>query len=82
MPLVSPIKIRYKGYNEGDKMKTNNNLDFNNLKKETIDIGMTYEDVLLFYVRYYSRMSNEGKLAVENEISKIGKILDNKKEIK
>jgi hypothetical protein len=40
-------------------MKTNNNLDFNNLKKETIDIGMTYEDVLLFYVRYYSRMSNE-----------------------
>ena len=63
-------------------MKTNNNLDFNNLKKETIDIGMTYQDVLLFYVRYYSRMYNEGKLAVENEISKIGKILDNKKEIK
>jgi hypothetical protein len=22
MTLVSPIKIRYKGYNEGDKMKT------------------------------------------------------------
>jgi hypothetical protein len=30
-------------------MKTNNNLDFNNLKKETIDIGMTYEDVLLMF---------------------------------
>jgi hypothetical protein len=56
-------------------MKTNNNLDFNNLKKETIDIGMTYEDVKLFYVRYYSRMSNEGKLAVEKKYLKLRKIL-------
>ena len=62
------------------KMETNKNLDFNNLKKETIDIGMKYADVLLFYVRYYSHMSYKGKLAVEKEISKIAKILDNKKE--
>lgn len=61
-------------------MKTKENLDFNNLKKETIDIGMKYQDVLLFYVRYYSHMSYEGKLAVEKEISKIAKVLDNKKE--
>ena len=61
-------------------METNKNLDFNNLKKETIDIGMKYADVLLFYVRYYSHMSYKGKLAVEKEISKIAKILDNKKE--
>ena len=63
-------------------MKANKNLDFNNLKKETIDIGMNYEDVLLFYVRYYSHMTHEGKLAVEKEISKIAKILDNKEEKK
>ena len=62
------------------KMETNKNLDFNNLKKETIDIGMNYADVLLFYVRYYSHMSYEGKLAVEKEISRIAEILDNKKE--
>jgi hypothetical protein len=61
-------------------MKANKNLDFNNLKKETIDIGMKYADVLLFYVRYYSHMSYKGKLAVEKEISKIAKILDNKKD--
>ena len=63
-----------------NKMKANKNLDFNNLKKETIDIGMKYEDALLFYVRYYSHMSYEGKLAVEKEISRIAEILDNKKE--
>ena len=60
-------------------MKIKKDLDFNNLKKETIDIGMKYEDVLLFYVRYYAHMSYEGKLAVEKEISKIAKVLDNKK---
>ena len=51
-----------------------------NEKKETVSIGITYKDLLLFYVRYYSIMTAKGKIAVENEISKVGNILDNLKQ--
>ena len=51
-----------------------------NKKRETVKIGITYKDLLLFYVRYYSIMTAKGKIAVENEIFKIANILDNLKQ--
>jgi len=51
-----------------------------NEKKETVKIGMTHKEVLLFYVRYYSIMTAKGKTAVENELIRIGNILDNLKQ--
>jgi hypothetical protein len=48
MPLVSPIKIRYKGYNKGDKMKKQNIIKNKKMSPEVynlkqIVLGIVYK---------------------------------------
>lgn len=51
---------------------------------ETININPGYGNILLSYVRLYSRLNEEGKKRIENDLLAWGKVLDviAKKEIK
>ena len=41
-----------------------------------VNIVPTYENLLVTYVRIYSRMGEKGKKQIELELSKIGKSMD------
>ena len=43
-----------------------------------INIVPTYENLLITYARLYSRMNIKGQKQIDEELSKIGKYLDNK----
>ena len=42
-----------------------------------INIVPTYENLLITYARIYAKMNEGGRKQIEQELSKIGKILDN-----
>ena len=42
-----------------------------------INIVPTYENLLITYARIYAKMNEGGRKQIDQELSKIGKILDN-----
>jgi len=42
-----------------------------------INIVPTYENLLITYARIYAKMNEGGRKQIEQELSKMGKILDN-----
>ena len=44
-----------------------------------INIVPTYENLLITYARIYAKMNEGGRKQIDQELSKIGKILDNLK---
>jgi len=50
------------------------------ISKETgkINIVPTYENLLITYVRLYSKMNVKGQKLIEIELTKMGKVLDSK----
>jgi len=49
------------------------------MKVETININPSYSDVLITYVRLYSKMNNRGKKNIERDLRNFGQCLDNYK---
>ena len=49
------------------------------MKVETININPSYSDVLITYVRLYSKMNNRGKKNIERDLINFGQCLDNYK---
>ena len=49
------------------------------ISKETnkINIVPNYENLLITYARLYSKMTDGGRKLIDEELSKMGKILDN-----
>ena len=59
-----------------DELKTNKPIKSISEETGKINIVPTFENLLVTYVRLYSRMNERGKKLIEMELSKYGKALD------